>query len=145
MKYPVKKSPLKTISIFSVPNIVRQPIPFLWSKAISQKDVYQCQNHCLESIKYVPQAFFPTSSPGLSLKKMGGVHPFLREKPWGRGCYFHENFRCNLTYYEGENFSNSSFHHIFESEIFRFPFFYEKQPNFRKSQVIYEMSFENCT
>ena len=28
--------------------------------------------------------------------------------------------------YEEENFSDSSFHHIFESESFRFPFFYEK-------------------
>ena len=35
---------------------------------------------------------------------------------------FCENFRCNLTYYESENFSDSSLHHIFESENFRFPF-----------------------
>ena len=34
-----------------------------------------------------------------------------------------------LMHYEGENFSDSSFHHIFESENFRFPFFYEKYPN----------------
>ena len=27
-------------------------------------------------------------------------------------------------HYEGENFSDSSFHHIFESENFRFPFFF---------------------
>ena len=40
--------------------------------------------------------------------------------------YFPENIRCNLPYYEGENFSDSSFHHIFEPENFRFPFFYEK-------------------
>ena len=32
------------------------------------------------------------------------------------------NVRCNLTYYESENFSDSSLHHIFESENFRFPF-----------------------
>ena len=31
MKYPMKNSPLKTINIFSVPNIVRKPIPFLWT------------------------------------------------------------------------------------------------------------------
>ena len=44
--------------------------------------------------------------------------------------YFLENFSCNLTYYESENFSDSSLHHIFGSENnFRFPFFYEKQPN----------------
>ena len=30
--------------------------------------------------------------------------------------YFPENFRCNLTYYESENFSDSSLHHIHESE-----------------------------
>ena len=56
---------------------------------------------------------------------------------------FPENFRCNLTWYEGENLSDSSFHHIFKSENFRFPFFYEKyhltwgvkceKLNFRKS------------
>ena len=40
--------------------------------------------------------------------------------------YFPENFRCNLTFYESENFSNSSPHRIFESENFRFPFYYEK-------------------
>ena len=39
---------------------------------------------------------------------------------------FPENFRCNLTYYKSENFSFSSLHHIFESENFGFPFFYEK-------------------
>ena len=40
--------------------------------------------------------------------------------------YFHENFRCILSYYESENFSDSSLHHIFESENCRFPFLYEK-------------------
>ena len=29
-------------------------------------------------------------------------------------------------YYESENFTDSSLHHIFESENFSFPFFYEK-------------------
>ena len=33
---------------------------------------------------------------------------------------FCRNFRCNLTYYESDNFSNSSLLHIFESEIFFF-------------------------
>ena len=37
--------------------------------------------------------------------------------------YFPENFRCNLTYYEGDNFSDTFFHHIFESENFRIPFY----------------------
>ena len=31
-----------------------------------------------------------------------------------------------LMHYEGENFSDSSFHHIFESENLRFPFFFMK-------------------
>ena len=34
MKYLIKKSPLKTINIFSVLNIVRSPIPFLWTPKI---------------------------------------------------------------------------------------------------------------
>ena len=36
--------------------------------------------------------------------------------------FFPENFRCNLTFYESENFSDSSLHYILESENFRFPF-----------------------
>ena len=31
-----------------------------------------------------------------------------------------------MTYYESETFPDSSRHHNFESENFRFPFFYEK-------------------
>ena len=47
-----------------------------------------------------------------------------------------------ITYYESETFSDSSLHHIFESENVRFPFFMEnsltwavkcKELNFRKS------------
>ena len=37
--------------------------------------------------------------------------------------YFPKNFRCNLMYYEGDNFSDSFFHLIFESENFRIPFY----------------------
>ena len=68
--------------------------------------------------------------------------------------FFLENFKCILTFYESKNFSDSSLHHILESENFRFPFSkknsvtwvvkYEKL-NFRKSKGIYEISFENCT
>ena len=47
----------------------------------------------------------------------------------GLQYYFPENFRCNLTYYISENFPDSPLHHIFESENFRFPFFYEKEPS----------------
>ena len=36
--------------------------------------------------------------------------------------YFHKHFRRILIYYESENFSDSSLHHIFESENCRFPF-----------------------
>ena len=43
--------------------------------------------------------------------------------------YFPENFRCNLALYESEIFFDSSLHHIFESNHFRFSFPYEKQPN----------------
>ena len=48
-------------------------------------------------------------------------------------------------YYESENFSGSSVHHIYESEKFRFPFCKKNNPNlgskigklnFRKSQGI---------
>ena len=68
--------------------------------------------------------------------------------------YFPENLKCNFTYYESENFSVSSFNHIFESENFSFPFFNEKRLtwgvnceklNFRKSNGIYYITFENCT
>ena len=34
--------------------------------------------------------------------------------------HFHENFRCNFSFYERENFSDSYLNHIFESENFRF-------------------------
>ena len=44
----------------------------------------------------------------------------------GLEYFFPENFRCNLTYYESETFSDSFLHHIFESENFRFPLFSEK-------------------
>ena len=40
----------------------------------------------------------------------------------GLQYYFPENFRSNLTFYKSENFSDSSLHHILESENFRFPF-----------------------
>ena len=41
----------------------------------------------------------------------------------GPQYYFPENFRCNFTFYESENFSDSSLHHIFNLKIiFRFPF-----------------------
>ena len=36
--------------------------------------------------------------------------------------YFFENFSCNLTFYESENFSDSFLNHILEAENFRFPF-----------------------
>ena len=84
-------------------------------------------------------------------------HPrrtWVFSKLQGLQYYFSENFRCNLTYNESENFSDSSLHHIFESENFRLPFFTKnslpwgvkcEKLNFRKSQGIYWMIFENCT
>ena len=43
--------------------------------------------------------------------------------------YFLENVRGNFKFYEGENFSDSSIHRIFESENFRFPFPVKKKLN----------------
>ena len=40
----------------------------------------------------------------------------------GLQYYLPENFRCNLAHYEKENFFDSSLHHIFESENFKFLF-----------------------
>ena len=48
---------------------------------------------------------------------------FENTKLRGIQNYFPENFICNLTYYEGDNFSDSFFHHIFESENLRIPFY----------------------
>ena len=44
-------------------------------------------------------------------------------------CYLPENFRYNLKFFEGDNFSDSYFYQIFESGNFRFPFCYEKKLN----------------
>ena len=44
----------------------------------------------------------------------------------GLQYYFPKNYRCNLTYHESENFSDSSLNHMSKSEHFRFPLFYEK-------------------
>ena len=49
--------------------------------------------------------------------------------------YFSENFRWNLTYCETETFSDSSRHHTFESENFRFHFFSAK------NSLTYEVKF----
>ena len=40
----------------------------------------------------------------------------------GLQYYFAENFKCNLTFYESEDFSDFSVHNILESKNFRFPF-----------------------
>ena len=39
----------------------------------------------------------------------------------GLQYYYPQNFRCKLLFYESENFSDSSLHHIVEFENFRFP------------------------
>ena len=47
-----------------------------------------------------------------------------------RQYYFPEKLKMQFNEnYESENFTDSSLHHIFESKNFRFPFFYEKEPN----------------
>ena len=43
---------------------------------------------------------------------------------------FSGKLRCNLTYYESENFSDSSLYHSFEAESFRFPLWEEKVDEF---------------
>ena len=53
---------------------------------------------------------------------LGELESFRNYK--GFTYYFPENFRCNLAHYEKEIFFDSSLHHIFESENFRFPFCY---------------------
>ena len=72
-------------------------------------------------------------------------HPretFVFTKLQGLQYYCAKKFYCNLTYYESENFYDSSLHHIFESKNFRFPFGTKnsltwavkcKELNFRKS------------
>ena len=55
---------------------------------------------------------------------LGELESFRNYK--GLQYYFPEKCRCNLAHYEKENFFDSSLHHIFESENFRFPFSYEK-------------------
>ena len=52
------------------------------------------------------------------------------------GVLFSENFRSNLTFYKSENFqSDSSLHHILESENIRFPFS-------KKNSVTWEIKYE---
>ena len=50
---------------------------------------------------------------------LGNLSLFEITKAW---VLFFRNFRWNLTHYEREKFSDSSCHHIFESEKFRFLF-----------------------
>ena len=51
---------------------------------------------------------------------LGQLEPFRNYK--GFEYDFPENFRCNLTFNERDNFSDSSLHDIFESEKLRFRF-----------------------
>ena len=67
----------------------------------------------------------------------------------GLQYYFPQNFRCKLLFYESENFSDSSLHHIVEFENFyknrqTWGVKFEKL-NVRKSQGINQISFENGT
>ena len=53
---------------------------------------------------------------------LGQLGSFRNCKVRASEYYCPENFRCNLKFYESNNFSDSSFHLIFESEKFRIPF-----------------------
>ena len=57
----------------------------------------------------------------------GGTSVFA--KLLGLQYYFPENVRCNLTYYESENFTIT----FLNSKILRSLFFYEKFPNLRSA------------
>ena len=62
--------------------------------------------------------------------------------------YFPENFRCNITYYESENFSDSFLHPKILSVHFCTKICSARavkceKLNFRKSQGIYQVSMEN--
>ena len=61
---------------------------------------------------------FPGSATGYKICICSVILRELQELQF----YFPENFRCNLWFYESENFSDSHLNHIFESENFRFPF-----------------------
>ena len=63
--------------------------------------------------------------------------------------YCPENLRCNLKFYESENFSASSFHRIFESGNFWFPFSVKNSlirgSEIQKLNFGKNSSFENCS
>ena len=55
-----------------------------------------------------------------SVRSSWGICVF--SKLQGLQNYFSQNFRCNLSFYECENFSDSSLNNSFESESFMFRF-----------------------
>ena len=57
---------------------------------------------------------------------LGELEYFRNNKDFS--SIFPENFRCNLTYFECENFPDSFFHHIFESGILGFLFSFFSKP-----------------
>ena len=57
----------------------------------------------------------------------------------GLQYYFSENFRCNLTFYESENFFDLFLHHILESENFRFPF--SKKNSSNQGSKLWKLNF----
>ena len=90
-------------------------------------------------LKYIENTFLAIYNVLLALQKCilsGAINWYLSVRPFQGNLrlfeitrnseLFSENFRCNLTYYEGDNFSDSFFHHIFESENFRIPFYLRK-------------------
>ena len=53
---------------------------------------------------------------------LGELESFRNYKGFSINIFQKISFRCNLTFYESENFSDSSLDHISESENFSFPF-----------------------
>ena len=61
-------------------------------------------------------------------------------------CYLPENFRCNLKFFEGNNFSDSYFYQIFESGIFFFLLWKKaKLGRWKVKNSISEKSYMNGT
>ena len=122
-----------------------------WERQASKKFYNKCSENSRSQIVFRTDIFRKLTLGAPDLQLFG--HPGATRvcsKLLGLQQYSTENFRCNLTLYESENFSNSSLHRIFESENFKFPFQYDnsltwevkcEKLNFRKQQRTYWKSF----
>ena len=89
------------------------------------------------AFRSIQRRFPPLEMHSTNALKFVSVRSFPRgtsifAKLQGLEYYFPENFRCNLTNYESESFSDSSLHRFFESDNFRFPFFLQNIGQLRK-------------